>query len=269
MKDLRSLLPRLIALEPSYMTVTYGALGTTQDRTLDIAALIKGEYGIETASHLTCVGASAEDIDRILDRLQSNAIENIVALRGDPPQGQTRFVAAEGGFAHGDELVRHLRRRGGFGVAVAGYPEKHTEAPDMETDLRYLKQKVEAGAEIVITQLFFENKDYFEFAASVKALGVGVPVVPGVLPVRSLSQVQRITGLCGARIPGALLAELEAAEGDAEAMEDAGARWAVRQCRGLLAGGAPGIHFYVLNKARHMEKIVPQIRDALSAGVSA
>jgi methylenetetrahydrofolate reductase (NADPH) len=265
MADLRAILPRLIALGPSYMTVTYGAMGSTQERTLEIAALLKGELGIDTASHLTCVGASAADIDRVLDRLRSSGIENVVALRGDPPRGQDHFVPVEGGFAHANELVAHIRRRGDFGIAVAGYPEKHIEAPDMESDLACLKRKVEAGADIVITQLFFDNRDYFAFVERLRAMGLRAPVMPGILPVQSLSQVEKLTGLCGSKVPAALRARLEAAGEDEEAVGEAGVRWAVEQCRELLERGAPGIHFYVLNRARPMERIVAELRPALGA----
>ncbi len=152
-------LPRLLALKPTYMTVTYGAFGSNQERTLEIAASIKAEHGVETASHLTCVGHSREELDGILRRLERTGIENIVALRGDPPQGEATFVAPEGGFRHADELVAHIRSGHDFGVAVAGYPEKHIEAVDLETDLRNLKRKVDAGGDIVITQLFYDNAD--------------------------------------------------------------------------------------------------------------
>jgi methylenetetrahydrofolate reductase (NADPH) len=259
-ESLRSALPRLAALAPSYMTVTYGAMGSTRERTLEVAALIRRQHGVETASHLTCVGATREEIDAQLERIRAEGIENIVALRGDPPQGQERFVAVDGGFRHGNELVAHIRGRGGFGIAVAGYPEKHIEAPDVETDLHNLKRKVEAGADIVITQLFYENADYFRFVERVRALGLKLPVVPGLLPIQSLAQIQRIAGLCGAKIPAALLAELEAAGVDEAAVRDAGARWALEQCRELLARGAPGVHFYVLNRAEQMERIIGALR---------
>ncbi len=259
MEHLLEILPRLLALRPSYMTVTYGALGSTQARTLEIASLIKKAHGFEAASHLTCVGASREDIDRILARLTASGIENVIALRGDPPKGETYFVPAEGGFCHANELVAHIKATGRFGIAVAGYPEKHIEAPDIDTDLRYLKRKVEAGADIVVTQLFYDNADYFAYERRVRALGIKVPVVPGLLPIQSYSQIQRITSLCGAKIPSALRAALEAAGDDAAKVEEIGIRWTVEQCRGLLSGGAPGIHFYVLNRAAQMEKILAQI----------
>ena len=266
MGDLRHVLSRLVALGPNYMTVTYGAMGSTQARTLEIVGWIKKEYGLEAASHLTCVGASRSDIDRVLEYLTSRGIENIVALRGDPPKGEERFVAAEGGFSHASELVAHIRRTGRFGIAVAGYPEKHLEAPDFETDIRHLKNKVDAGADIIITQLFFRNADYFRFVERVREAGIAVPVVPGILPIQSLAQVQRITSLCGAKIPGELRAALEAAGSDEKKMEAAGIDWTIAQCRELLERGVPGIHFYVLNRAAHMQRIVPSIRGVGGQG---
>jgi methylenetetrahydrofolate reductase (NADPH) len=256
MADLDAALPRLVALKPSYMTVTYGALGSTQARTLEIAAAIRKRFGITTASHLTCVGATREEIDRILDRLSAAGIENIVALRGDPPKGETEFKPPAGGFRHANELVAHLKETGRFGIAVAGYPEKHIEAPDMETDLLHLRRKVEVGGDVVITQLFYDNADFFAFERRVRALGVKAPIVPGILPIQSFAQIRRLTSLCGAKIPPPLLAELEKAGDDAAQAEEVGVRWASAQCRELLDRGAPGIHFYVLNKAGHMERIL-------------
>lgn len=258
--QLETTLPRLVALRPSYMTVTYGAFGTTQQRTLGVAKGIVKEYSLDTASHLTCVGASREEIDLILDELAAGGIENIVALRGDPPQGNESFVAAEGGFEHASELVAHLRARGGFGIAVAGYPEKHIEAPDLATDLNYLKQKVDAGADTVVTQLFYDNRDFFDFAAKARALGVTVPIVPGLLPIQSFQQILRIASLCGAKVPERLHSELEAAGDVAERVRAVGVSWCVEQCRELIENGVPGIHFYVLNRAAPMEKIMGELR---------
>jgi methylenetetrahydrofolate reductase (NADPH) len=265
LESLLALLPRLVALRPDFMTVTYGAMGTTRVRTAEIAALIRRQFGMECASHLTCVGSKREEIERQLEDLGRAGIENIVALRGDPPSGETSFVAVEGGYRHAVELVGHIRRQGGFGVAVAGYPEKHIEAPDMETDLRHLRTKVETGADLVITQLFYDNADYLRFVDRVRALGVGVPVVPGLLPIQSYPQIQKITALCGAKIPAELRRRLEAAseaEGpDEGAVRRVGADWTLEQCRGLLRAGAPGIHFYVLNRASHVESILGALRD--------
>jgi methylenetetrahydrofolate reductase (NADPH) len=258
-EQLERVLPRLLSLKPAFMTVTYGALGSTQARTIEIASRIKKDFSCEVASHLTCVSSSREEIDRILDLLTESGIENIVALRGDPPSGEGAFVAPEGGFHHASELVAHIKQTGRFGIAVAGYPEKHIEAPDLDTDLAYLKGKVEAGGDIVITQLFYDNARFFAFEKKLRSLGVTAPVVPGLLPIQSFSQVRRITSLCGAKLPPELETELEAAGEDRERVEEVGNRWAVAQCRELLDHGVPGLHFYVLNRAAPMEKIMAEL----------
>lgn len=263
LQSFQAVLPRLVALRPDFMTVTYGALGTTRDRTLEIAASIKRDHGMEAACHLTCVGSTAADIDRHLGEIRDSGIENIVALRGDPPQGQASFVPPPGGYRHARELVEHIRRFSGFGIAVAGYPEKHIEAPDMESDLRHLREKVAAGADIVITQLFYDNRHYFRLVESARALGISVPIVPGLLPIISLQQVKRITSLCGSTIPGPLLERLEAAAEDEEASIEVGVRHAVGQAAELIERGAPGIHFYVLNRSRHMIPIMEALRPLL------
>lgn len=266
MASLRRVLPELIELRPSYMTVTYGALGSTRERTLEIAALLKHEYGMESACHLTCVGSSRGDLDRLLDDIQRAGIENIVALRGDPPRGETAFVPPPDGYGHGNELVAHIRRRHGaaFGLAVAGYPEKHLESPDRDSDLRYFKNKVDAGADLAITQLFYDNADFFSFVDAARSLDVTKPIVPGLLPVLSAKQVRRITSLCGAKIPPALQAELEAAGDDDGRAEEVGIRQCVAQATELLHRGVPGIHFYVLNKSSHMHRIMAQLRPVLA-----
>jgi methylenetetrahydrofolate reductase (NADPH) len=266
MESLRRILPELIDLGPSYMTVTYGALGSTRERTLEIAALIKNEYRMESACHLTCVGSSRADLDRLLDDIRNSGVENIVALRGDPPRGESTFVPPPDGYSHGNELVAHIRRRhaGDFGIAVAGYPEKHIESPDHDSDLRHFKNKIDAGADIAITQLFYENEHFFSFVKAVRALGVTTPIVPGLLPVLSAKQVQRITSMCGSKIPAKLQAELEAAGDDDDHAEEVGIRQCVAQATELLRCGVPGIHFYVLNKSRHMRRIMTQLRPVLA-----
>ncbi len=265
MESFRAVLPRLVALAPDYMTVTYGALGSTQGRTLEIAALIKGQHRLETACHLTCVGSDRDAIGRILDGIARTGIENIVALRGDPPQGQKDYVPPPGGYRHAIELVELIRRRGGFGIAVAGYPEKHIEAPSLESDLAHLGRKVQAGGDVVVTQLFYDNAHYFRFVELARERGVRVPIVPGLLPIVSLQQVKRLTSMCGASIPDSLLAALEDAGPDEQATLAAGVRHAVDQAKGLLEGGAPGIHFYVLNRFHHMERILSEIRPILDS----
>ncbi|MEE8348779.1 MAG: methylenetetrahydrofolate reductase [NAD(P)H], partial [Acidobacteriota bacterium] len=256
-------LPKLIALEPSFLTVTYGALGTTQDRTLELASKIKNSYGMEVAHHLTCVGSTQADISRILDAIRQENIENIVALRGDPPQGQETFEPPAGGYRHGNELVEHIRGFGGFGVAVAGYPEAHVETPDFETDLRNLKRKVDAGADVIITQLFYNNQVFYHFVDRCRALGITQPIVPGLLPILNLQQIQRITQMCGSSIPDALHRKLTEAGEDRDQVRELGIEHTVGQTLDLLRHGVSGIHFYVLNQYFHIAEIMEQIRPAL------
>jgi methylenetetrahydrofolate reductase (NADPH) len=265
MDNLREVLPELIGLRPDFMTVTYGALGSTQARTLEIAQYIQGTFRLPTACHLTCVGSSRTDLDRIIGEIEQSGIRNIVALRGDPPKGEATFTPPPDGYQHANELVSHIRSResdahlGRFGIAVAGYPEKHIEAPDMKTDLINLKRKVDAGADCVITQLFYDNHHYFEFVKAVRHMGIKVPIIPGLLPVISGKQVMRITSMCGSCLPGGLLRELQDAGDDAAKSEEIGVRRCIEQANELLEKGAPGIHFYVLNKSSHMIRIMDKI----------
>lgn len=265
MDNLREILPDLVGLRPDFMTVTYGALGSTQERTLEIASLIQNRHKLPTACHLTCVGSSRADLDRTLDQIHAAGIRNIVALRGDPPKGETIFVAPKDGLGHANELVAHIRAReaagkiGPMGIAVAGYPEKHIEAPDMASDLQNLKRKVEAGADCVVTQLFYDNRHYFNFVRAARDLGIGVPIVPGLLPIVSAKQVMRITSLCGACLPEDLKADLEAAGEDAAKSEEIGIRRCIQQATELIEKGAPGIHFYVLNRSSHMVRIMDKV----------
>jgi methylenetetrahydrofolate reductase (NADPH) len=270
MDNLRRVLPELIDLGPAYMTVTYGALGSTRERTLEIAALIRREFGHESACHLTCVGSSRMELDRILREVHAAGIENIVALRGDPPKGEASFKPPPDGYTYANELVAHIRNfeRASnyairFGIAVAGYPEKHIEAPDSATDLANLKRKVDAGADIVITQLFYDNADYFRFVASARAIGITQPIVPGLLPILSVKQIRRITSLCGSTIPPSLHTQLESAGDDDTAAESVGVRQCVNQAKELIERGVPGVHFYVLNKSSHMRRIMDELRTAI------
>jgi methylenetetrahydrofolate reductase (NADPH) len=257
-KHLRAILPELVALKPDFMTVTYGAFGSNQGRTLEIASMIQKDFGIPSACHLTCVGSSRDNINKILDDIHGAGVQNIVALRGDPPSGEMAFVKPADGFGHANELVAHIRSRHGnkFGIAVAGYPEKHIEAPDLKTDLANLARKVHAGADAVVTQLFYDNADFFRFVESARALGINVPIVPGLLPILSAKQIVRILGLCGSCLPEGLRKDLEAAGDDPQKAEEVGIRQCVTQARELIARGVPGIHFYVLNKSSHMKRIM-------------
>lgn len=259
-------LPQLVALHPDYITVTYGAMGSTRERTLEIASLIKKRYGMETACHLTCVGASRTELDEILKRILSADIQNIVALRGDPPRGEETFIPPPDGYSYANELVDHIRRferqmgRERIGIAVAGYPEKHPEAPNIEVDIANLKRKVESGGDIIITQLFFDNAFFFSFVKRVRAVGITVPIIPGLMPILSAKQIQRITSMCGSSIPPDLQRELDAAADDDEKANEIGVRQCIRQAQELIRWGAPGIHFYVLNKSTCIRQIMEALR---------
>ncbi|MGH9341700.1 MAG: methylenetetrahydrofolate reductase [NAD(P)H] [Acidobacteriota bacterium] len=256
LSDLEGRLPKLISLQPSFITVTYGALGSTRERTLEVVSKIKNDYGQEAVHHLTCVGSKQSDIEQRLQEIREHNIENIVALRGDPPQGTGEFRASEGGYQFADQLVRHIRRFGGYGIAVAGYPEKHVEAPDIETDLQNLKRKVEAGADAVITQLFYENSHFYRFLERCRALGIEVPIIPGLLPILSVQQIKRITGLCGCTIPADLLQKLEKVADRPDEVAKVGVAHTAAQARDLLESGVEGIHFYVLNQDFHIAEIM-------------
>jgi methylenetetrahydrofolate reductase (NADPH) len=266
MEALRQTLPDLVALQPDYMTVTYGAMGSTRQRTLEIATLIKEQFGLEAACHLTCVGASRTMLDEILQGIVEAGIRNIVALRGDPPRGEETFVPPADGFAHANELVAYIRRferqwgQGTLGIAVAGYPEKHLEAVDFNTDIASLKRKVDAGGDVIITQLFFDNACFFAFVERARAAGITVPIIPGLMPILSAKQITRITSMCGSSIPPALRADLDAAGDDDIKARTIGARQCIEQAQELLAHGVPGIHFYVLNAITPIKQIMAALR---------
>lgn len=241
---------KLFELGPSYMTCTYGAGGSTQDKTLEIAARLRREFDLPVATHLTCVGRNADQLREYLSRALEQGVENVVALRGDPPQGDEAFKPVEGGYSYANELVAMIRSDfPSMGIAVGGYPEVHQEAPSREADLENLKRKVDAGADSVITQLFYDNEDFFRFRDDCDALGVSAPLIPGLLPVTNIGQIKRITSLCGAKLPTEFMAELESAGDDAEAQFEVGVSQAARQTQALVDAGAPGIHYYVLNKS--------------------
>lgn len=236
-------------LEPDFVSVTYGAGGSTRDGTVEITRELKDELGLETMAHLSCVGESSEGIAATLDRIAAAGIENVFALRGDPPRGQGDFVQPEGGLGSAAELAAFIGSRWDFAVGGACFPEVHPEAPDLETDLDYLKTKVEAGASFLITQLFFDNQVYFDFVAAARAKGIEVPILAGIIPVASFAQTKRICDLCDASIPPRLEAAFAAAGGDESAEFELGVAYAAQQCAELLIAGAPGIHFYALNRA--------------------
>jgi methylenetetrahydrofolate reductase (NADPH) len=253
-------LEELMAFRPSFVTCTYGAAGSTRDKTLEIVTEVRRRYACPVASHLTCVGATVDQLREYLATAHQRGIENIVALRGDPPRGETAFTPVEGGLRYANELVALIRAEfPQFGLAVAGYPETHQEAPSAETDLQNLRRKVAAGGDVVITQLFYDNSDYFRFRDSCRAIGIDVPIVPGIMPVTNCAQIKRITSMCKARLPGDLLAKLEAAGEDEAAQFEAGVAHATRQVKELMAAGVPGIHFYVLNKSPATARVLKAV----------
>jgi len=239
----------LAPMQPGYVSVTYGAGGATRDGTVEVSTTIKREHGIETMAHLSCVGEPQERIRELLERLADGGIENILALRGDPPRGETEFQPPEGGLTSSSELAALISRDFDFAIGGACFPEVHPEAPSLEADIAFLKTKVDAGATFLITQLFFDNQAYWDFVPAAREAGIDVPIIAGVMPITSYAQIQRFCQLCEAVIPEPLAAAMEALDGDEHAEFELGVAYAARQCEELLAGGAPGIHFYTLNKA--------------------
>ena len=254
-------LNRLIEFSPSYITCTYGAGGSTQAKTLDIIDRVQNAYACMVASHLTCVGLSRNELIHYLKEADKRNISNIVALRGDPPQGADSFEPPEDGLRYASELVTLICDAfPEFGIAVAGYPETHREAESPEADLENLQRKVELGGDLVITQLFYDNADFFRFQELCKVRGIQVPIVPGILPVTNLAQIQRISGLCGATLPPAFEAALKQCEDDEEKQFEVGVRFAIEQVTELIDHGVPGIHFYVLNKSNATARILESVK---------
>jgi methylenetetrahydrofolate reductase (NADPH) len=243
-------LRQLLSFQPSYVTCTYGAGGSTRDKTLEVVDRVRRQFGQTVASHLTCVGSTVDDLRGYLAEADRREIHNVVALRGDPPRGESAFRPVEGGLSYANELVSLIRREfPHFGIAVAGYPETHQEAASPALDIQNLQKKVDAGADVVITQLFYDNGDFFKFRDRCQAVGIRVPIVPGVLPVTNLAQIQRITSLCGARLPAKFLDNLQSAA-DESGQFEVGVDFATRQAQDLIDHDVPGIHFYVLNKSQ-------------------
>jgi methylenetetrahydrofolate reductase (NADPH) len=248
---------RLVDFSPAYITCTYGAGGSTRDTTLAIVSRVHRDFRLPVATHLTCVGATVDELRSYLVSAQNEGVENVVALRGDPPRGDATFKPVPGGFSYANELVGLIRREyPQLGIAVAGYPETHLEAPSPDVDLTNLKRKVDAGADVVITQLFYDNADFLHFRDRCHALGIRQPIVPGLLPITNFAQIKRITALCGAKLPTDLVSGLESAGDDADAQFSVGVAHAIRQTRELIAAGVPGIHFYVLNRSEAAAEVL-------------
>ncbi len=249
-QQLYKAIDELHPLHPTYVSVTYGAGGSTRQKTVELVVKIQNELKIRSMAHLTCVGHTAEELGGILDELWQQGIVNVLALRGDPPQGQSTFVKTEGGFGNADELVAFARNRHDFCIGVAGYPEGHPQCINKTRDLEHLKRKVDNGGCFVITQLFFDNADFYRFRDRARAMGVNVPILAGLMPIVNVAQIKRFVSMCGAKIPHRLLLKLEAVEHDPEAVYWTGVEYATMQCRDLLFNDAEGLHFYTLNKSK-------------------
>lgn len=261
-RNLYHTIEELAPLKPSYVSVTYGAGGSTRDLTVSLVSRIKREIGLEPMAHLTCVGHNADELDGILTQLRDEGIENVLPLRGDPPRGTTEFRKPEGGFGYASELAAFIRSKYDFCLAGACYPEGHVECKDLNLGIQHLKQKADAGVNFLITQLFFDPADYFAFVERARAAGIQLPIVAGIMPVTNVSQLERFTSMCGSQIPEALRAKLEPIRDDEEAVVQAGIDWATEQCRTLLAGGAPGIHFYTLNRSHSTRHVFENLHAA-------
>ena len=259
-RNLQTALRELGPLEPSYVSVTYGAGGSTRDRTIEIVKTLKDEHGLEAMAHLSCVGATREDLRQILDEIRDAGIDNVLALRGDPPRGETEWRPHPGGLHYSTELAALVRENYDLCIGAACFPEVHPEAVDLAHDLRFLREKLTAGASFLITQLFFDNRLYFDFVDEAHAAGIDVPIIPGIIPVTNVDQIKRFTQMCGASIPAPLLEQLELRREDADAVIQFGVAYATLQCADLLARGAPGIHFYTLNKSPATRAILSALR---------
>jgi methylenetetrahydrofolate reductase (NADPH) len=261
-RNLGRALAELSRLEPTFVSVTYGAAGseTQKRKTVDIVASIKAEHGLEAMAHFTCVGASVQELRDMLDLMRDAGIKNVLALRGDPPAGQTEWTATEGGLSYSRELIELIRNEYDFAIGAACFPEVHIHAESAESDLRYCKKKVDAGARFLITQLFFDNAVYWDFVGRAREMGIDVPIIPGIMPITNFEQIKRFTSLCGATIPDGLLRELGLRADQPDAVADLGVAYATLQCYELLAKGAPGIHFYTLNRSTATRAILSALR---------
>jgi methylenetetrahydrofolate reductase (NADPH) len=259
-QQLRQSLAALRDLRPTFVSVTYGAAGGTRRQTTNLVARLRDEYGFLPLAHLTCTNATRAELQAVLQHLQDHGVENLLALRGDPPAGQTGFSRHPDGLAHASDLVALARREFSFCIVGACYPEGHVECPSRDLDLEFLKRKVDTGCDVLITQLFFDNQRYFDFVARARAAGIGVPIIPGIMPITNVAQIERFTSICGATIPEPLLSELRRLQDDPHAVLSMGVAHATAQCVELLQRGAPGIHFYTLNKSPATRTILTAIR---------
>jgi methylenetetrahydrofolate reductase (NADPH) len=261
-KALMKTIETMVPLRPAFVSITYGAGGSTRARTVALAKEIQNEVGLTVVAHVTCVGSTRAELRALFDDLARAGIQNVLALRGDPPKGETTFVPPPGGFAYAAELIAMLKRNYDFCIGAACYPETHVEAVSPQSDLENLKGKVNAGADFLVSQLFFDNERFFDFERRARESGIDTPIVPGLMPITNFEQIQRFTAMCGASIPPKLRVEMEARQGDARAIEDLGVSFASMQATGLLTHGSPGIHFYTLNRSPATRAVVSAILAA-------
>lgn len=259
LESLFATIKELIDLKPDFISVTYGAGGSTREKSLEIASRVKKEIGMEVLAHLTCVQSTRDDIARILEAFRAEHVENILALRGDPPAGMEKFITPEGGFSYASDLVGFIKRMEFFSIGVAGSPEGHIEAPSLEEDIKNLKRKVDAGADFIITQLFFDNSYFYRFRDRTLALGINVPILPGVFPILNYKQVERIAGLCGASIPRRLAGRIEKVRDKNEEVEKYGIEYATLQTEDLIKNDAAGIHIYSMNRSEPVHRILKDL----------
>ena len=250
----------LSEFDPAFISVTYGAGGSTRETTLDIVTKIKNNMNIQPMPHFTCVGSSKDDILEYLKKIESAGIENILALRGDPPKGETKFVKPEDGFGYANELVKFIKSNTDLGIAVAAYPECHPECCSLDKDIENLKRKIDCGADVAITQLFYDNSCYFEFLEKAQKQGINIQIIPGILPITSYSQIERISTLSGCKLPTELSRKLAEKKDDNEAIKQIGIEFAVKQANELLKNGVSGIHFYPLNKAFAVKAVLENLK---------
>ncbi len=260
-EHLFGVISELKKFNPDYVSVTYGALGTAHEKSFFWVKEIKEKFGIEPVAHLTCMAASKDEMVQRLNKLKEIKVENILALRGDPPIGEEKFVPPADGFRHANELVSFIKGKNkDICMGVAGYPEKHPEAKSLDDDIKYLKQKVDAGADYIVSQLFFINDDYFNFVSKCRCAGINVPIIPGLMPITSVKQLKKMIEICGAKIPEDLMEKLEKADGNKEAVIEIGVEQTVKQCQELLKKGVPGLHFFVMNQAGPISRILEKLK---------
>jgi len=251
---------QLMKLSPSFISVTYGAGGSTQDASFKLIDYINNKIGLVTMAHYTCVNATKEKVLSDLNHFEEIDIENLILLRGDPPKGETKFVNDNGDFHYASDLIEFVNNQKDFCIAAAGYPEAHPESASIDEDIKNLKYKVDQGADFIVTQLFFDNSYYFDFVARARKAGISIPIVPGIMPITNFKQIKKFTQMCGAKIPQKLVSQLEPHQENLSKTYEIGVEFSINQCKELLANGAPGLHFYTLNKSRATVDIFSSIR---------